>query len=77
MPNLLSATAIDHRIAAQYGQNSAPMQSISGFPFCVSGAPVFLRIHAESAYPEEQLGRIGSRRLRVPLNGVAAPLKLG
>ena len=25
LPKLLSATAIDHRGAAQYGQNSAPM----------------------------------------------------
>ena len=24
-PNLFSATAIDHRIAAQYGHHSAPM----------------------------------------------------
>jgi hypothetical protein len=25
VPNLLSATAIDHRSSVQYGQNSAPM----------------------------------------------------
>src|SRR5450755_130340 len=39
VPNLLSATAMDHRIAAQYGQNSAPMYSISGLPACTSGGP--------------------------------------
>src|SRR6185437_1583137 len=32
VPNLLSATAIDQRIAAQYGQNSAPMYKNSGLP---------------------------------------------
>ena len=41
VPNLLSATVIAHRSAAQYGQYSAPMYSISGFPCEVSGgAPV-------------------------------------
>src|SRR3984893_3171832 len=36
VPNRLSATAMDHRMAAQYGQNSAPMYSISGLPPLVS-----------------------------------------
>src|SRR5689334_20044823 len=39
-PNWLSDTAMDHRIAAQYGQNSAPMYSISGLPALVSGGPL-------------------------------------
>ena len=34
-----SATIIDQRSAAQYGQYSAPMYSISGFPPEVSGVP--------------------------------------
>ena len=38
-PNRLSATAIDQRSSAQYGQNSAPMYSISGLPLLVSGGP--------------------------------------
>src|SRR5260221_9997754 len=37
VPNRLSATAIDQRMAAQYGQYSAPMYSISGLPPLVSG----------------------------------------
>jgi hypothetical protein len=40
VPNLLSATAIDHRSSAQYGQNSAPMESISGLPSLVSDVPL-------------------------------------
>src|SRR5215469_15488939 len=39
VPNLLRASTIDHRSAAQYGQYSAPMYSTSGFPFTVSGVP--------------------------------------
>ena len=35
-PNRLSATAMAQRSAAQYGQNSAPMKSISGLPLLVS-----------------------------------------
>src|SRR6478609_5233341 len=38
-PNRLRATIIDQRSAAQYGQYSAPMYSISGFPPEVSGVP--------------------------------------
>src|SRR5260221_11786001 len=37
VPNRVSATAMDQRMAAQYGQNSAPMYSISGLPPLVSG----------------------------------------
>src|SRR5438093_3447166 len=40
VPNLLSATAIAHRWAAQYGQYSAPMYTTSGLPPEVSGVPV-------------------------------------
>src|ERR1700722_9312272 len=40
VPNRLSATAMAHRSAAQNGQYSAPMYSISGLPLLVSGAPV-------------------------------------
>src|SRR5579863_6278479 len=40
VPNLLRATIIDQRSAAQYGQYSAPMYSISGLPFAVSVGPV-------------------------------------
>src|ERR1039457_6452651 len=36
VPNLLSATTMAHRSAAQYGQYSAPMYSTSGFPPDVS-----------------------------------------
>jgi len=43
VPNRLSATAIDQRSSAQYGQNSAPMYSISGLPFLVSGVPEMAR----------------------------------
>src|SRR6266480_2026993 len=39
VPNRLSATIIDQRSAAQYGQYSAPMYSISGLPPEVSGVP--------------------------------------
>src|SRR5207244_10253132 len=39
VPNRLSATIIDHRSAAQYGQYSAPMYTISGLPPEVSGVP--------------------------------------
>ena len=39
VPNRLSATAIDQRSSAQYGQNSAPMYSISGLPLLVSAGP--------------------------------------
>src|SRR5450759_1581449 len=39
VPNLLSATTMAHRSAAQYGQYSAPMYSTSGFPPDVSAAP--------------------------------------
>src|SRR5215475_4138280 len=42
VPNRLRATAMDHRIAAQYGQYSAPMYSISGLPLLVSSGPVTL-----------------------------------
>src|ERR1700727_345424 len=44
VPNLLSATAIDHRMAAQYGQNSAPMYSISGLPPAVRLVPLIVVI---------------------------------
>src|SRR5580700_8253538 len=37
VPNRLSATAMAQRVAAQYGQYSAPMYSISGLPPLVSG----------------------------------------
>src|SRR5215470_13665093 len=40
VPNLLSATAIAHRSAAQYGQYSAPMYTTSGLPPEVRGVPV-------------------------------------
>src|SRR5215472_2695406 len=40
VPNLLSATAIAHRSAAQYGQYSAPMYTTSGLLPEVSGVPV-------------------------------------
>src|SRR5919108_4648749 len=39
VPNRLSATIIDQRSAAQYGQYSAPMYSSSGLPLAVSGVP--------------------------------------
>src|SRR6266581_1007202 len=39
VPNRLRATIIDQRSAAQYGQYSAPMYSISGLPPEVSGVP--------------------------------------
>ena len=39
VPNLLRATIIAQRSAAQYGQYSAPMYSISGLPFSVSAVP--------------------------------------
>src|SRR6476661_9469639 len=39
VPNRLSATIIDQRSAAQYGQYSAPMYSISGLPPEVRGVP--------------------------------------
>src|SRR5215475_5257897 len=39
VPNRLSATIIAQRSAAQYGQYSAPMYSISGLPPEVSGVP--------------------------------------
>src|ERR1700680_489944 len=39
VPNLLSATAMDHRSVAQYGQYSAPMYSTSGFPPDASAVP--------------------------------------
>src|SRR4249919_3993840 len=45
VPNRLRATIIDQRSAAQYGQYSAPMYSISGLPPEVSGvAPLTGRI---------------------------------
>src|SRR5215472_3067772 len=40
VPNRLSATAIDQRVAAQNGQYSAPMYSISGLPPDVSALPL-------------------------------------
>src|SRR5580658_530728 len=40
VPNLLKATIIPQRSAAQYGQYSAPMYSISGLPFSVSAVPL-------------------------------------
>src|ERR1700746_2069275 len=39
VPNRLRATIIDQRSAAQYGQYSAPMYSISGLPLEVRGVP--------------------------------------
>src|ERR1700684_1011416 len=37
VPNRLSATIMAHRLAAQYGQHSAPMNSSSVLPFETSG----------------------------------------
>src|SRR5207247_8480912 len=39
VPNRLNAMIIDQRSAAQYGQYSAPMYSISGLPPEVRGVP--------------------------------------
>src|SRR5579859_5443308 len=40
VPNRFSATIIAQRSAPQYGQYSAPMNSISGLPFAVRAGPL-------------------------------------
>src|SRR5215469_8756199 len=57
VPKRLSATTIAHRSAAQYGQNSPPMYSISGFPPLVSGAPV-IGFGFAAAFPAPTFSRV-------------------
>src|ERR1700760_2864709 len=51
VPNRLSAWIIAHRSAAQYGQYSAPMYSISGLPLAVSGVPLVTALGFPLTWP--------------------------